>query len=89
MRAGNVYVVARHFDASANANTIKLVACTNSLATCSAPLVIASGGTVEGLPQVDSPQVAVRADGRITITWIELVLNLPPHQMITDPCIKT
>jgi hypothetical protein len=63
--AGDVYSAASIFFTSGNEG-LALVACTNTLAACSAPLGI------YGTPAhpVIKAHVAIRPDGRITITWI-------------------
>jgi hypothetical protein len=62
--AGNVYLVFTDFVFGSD-TTLRLVACTNSLATCSAPV------TVDSIHLVLRPgHVAVRPDGQVTITWV-------------------
>jgi hypothetical protein len=61
--AGNVYVVAEGGSVSSGEPAILLVACTNTLSACSAPIDL--DGTLDALRNA---HVAVRPDGRITVT---------------------
>ncbi len=63
--AGDVYLAMTQTDNSAN-STISLVACTNSLLSCSRAI------TVTGLDnQADFASVQLRADGSITVSYVE------------------
>jgi hypothetical protein len=79
--AGNVYIAAIEFDFSSGVTGIKLVACTNTLASCSSPIVISTG---DGL---QFPHVAVRPDGQITLTWINVIDSFAPtYQILYRAC---
>ena len=64
--AGNVYLVFSEFNVPVDDKRLLLVACTNSLVTCAAPVTVTVAPDSIGL-QVS--QVAVRPDGQITILW--------------------
>jgi hypothetical protein len=62
--AGNVYLVFADFQFEFDTRLL-LVACTNSLATCTAPVTIDFTHVFVG-----GGHVAVRPDGQVTITWV-------------------
>jgi hypothetical protein len=65
--AGNVYIAGTKFDFNDYSSHITLVACTNTLTTCSAPTRISGADSA-----AQFAHVAVRPDGRITLTWINV-----------------
>lgn len=72
--AGQVYVVATDFDPTGGGtSSIKLVACSNDLQTCSAPQIV-SGADAD----TQFPHVTVRPSGALGITWINYVPGSGP-----------
>jgi hypothetical protein len=71
--AGNVYVTAKEFSPSnmAAPSHIWLVACTNSLSSCSSPVFVSGS---DQSPQLS--HVAVRPDGIVTVSYISGGLNI-------------
>jgi hypothetical protein len=65
--AGDVYVTATQFDFGTSASEIWLVACRNDLSACSAPTIISGSD-----PDTQFSHVAVRPEGGITITYINV-----------------
>lgn len=66
--AGNVYVTWTEFDLSSPfPSVIKMVACNNTLVTCSPPLLISGTDT-----DTQFSHVAIRPSGAITVTWINV-----------------
>lgn len=65
--AGNVYITASEFNFFTFFSRIWLVACTNNLSDCSAPVLV-SGSDYN----TQFSHVAVRPDGRVTVTYINV-----------------
>ncbi len=79
--AGNIYIAATEFDNSSGDERIKLVACTNSLASCSSPIAISTGSGLQ------FPHVAIRPNGHITLTWLSVIDSFAPtYQILYRAC---
>ena len=65
--AGDVYVTGTEFSSFSSASRIWLVACNNALTACSAPVIISGSDTASQFSHV-----AVRPDGGVTVTYIDL-----------------
>ncbi len=71
--AGDVYIAYGERSIPPDIQVIKLVACTNTLSSCSAPLVLSGGDT-----DAHFAHVAVQPDGDVTLTWINVADVDPP-----------
>lgn len=74
--AGNVYLVGTGHLTNPSGRYVMLLACTNTLTTCS-PAVYISGDIIELI----HPHGAVRPDGRITVTWLLLEQTTLPYSL--------
>jgi hypothetical protein len=67
---GDVYVTSIVGTDLFNGGDVRVVACTNDLQQCSNSMTLTGGGN-----PAQYPYVAVRPDGRLTVTWVEQFMN--------------